>query len=255
MAAGSSAGWSRRLTIAARIRRRVWLAPHVDPGLGALGEDHLDQRLPKEVGPRGVEVGPHQFLLADLPAPPPGDQIATGYGDLEELGGRRPRRGLLPTHRRTPLEVGQVRRHDAGGSCGPAEGRLAVRDAGLVRGQDLAGCPRPADGGVPRQLQQIQRPGQRRDDPQLVVEVDEPFHGQVVPAEVLDALLGDEGQALVPGDPLQRGPCVIGGRRVLFGQFRQSRRDLRILVLIHRDYRRRGSWRREAGARCQLVRS
>ena len=45
----------------------------------------------------------------------------------------------------------------------------------------------------------IQRPGQRRDEPQLVVEVDEPFHGQVGPAEVLDALLGDEGQPLVPG--------------------------------------------------------
>jgi hypothetical protein len=44
----------------------------------------------------------------------------------------------------------------------------------------------------------IQRPGQRRDEPQLVVEVEQPFHGQVGPAEVLDALLGDEGQPLVP---------------------------------------------------------
>ena len=137
------------------------------------------------------------------------------------------------------MAIAATIRHDAGGSSGPAEGRLAVRDAGLVRGQDLVCRPGPADGGVPRQLQQIQRPGQRRDNPQLAVEVDEPFHGQVVPAEVLDALLGDEGQGLVSGDPLQRGPCVIGGRRVLFGQFRQSCSDLWILVVIHRNLRLR----------------
>jgi len=35
--------------------------------------------------------------------------------------------------------------------------------------------------------------------------------------------LSDECQALIPGNPFQRGPCVVGGRHVLFGQFRQSR--------------------------------
>jgi hypothetical protein len=35
-----------------------------DPGLGALGEDHLGQRLPEQVGLRGVEVGLHEFLAS-----------------------------------------------------------------------------------------------------------------------------------------------------------------------------------------------
>ena len=176
---------------------------------------------------------PDKFLLARLPAPPPRDQIAAGHGDLEELGGRRPRRSLLEAHRRAPLEVRQVRRHDAGDGRRPAEGGLTLRDAGLIRAQDLAGRPRPADGGVPRQLQQVQSLGQRRHDPQLVVDIDEPFHRQVVPAKVLDALLSDEDQALVPGNPLQRGPRILGGRRVLPGQLRQDSRDLRVLVLSH----------------------
>jgi hypothetical protein len=77
------------------------------------------------------------------------------------------------------------------------------------------------------------RLSQRRGDPELLVELDEPFHRQLVPAEVLNALLGDERQALVPGDPLQRGLRVIGGRRVLSGQLRQCHRDLWVLVVIH----------------------
>jgi hypothetical protein len=118
------------------------------------------------------------------------------------------------------LEARQVGRHDAGGGRRPAEGGLTLHEAGLIRAQDLAGRPGPADGGVPRQLQQVQSLGQRRDDPQLVVEIDEPFHRQVVPAEVLDALLSDEDQALVPGNPLQRGPRILDGRRVLPSQLR-----------------------------------
>src|SRR5258706_12667973 len=44
-------------------------APDADPGLGALGEDRLGVRLPDQFGLRHVEIGPHQFLLAGLPAP------------------------------------------------------------------------------------------------------------------------------------------------------------------------------------------
>ncbi len=108
-----------------------------------------------------------------------------------------------------------------------------MREAGLIRAQDLACRPGPADGGVPRQSQQVQRLGQRRYDPEPVVEIDEPFHRQLVPAEVLDALLSDEGQALVPGHPLQRGARILGGCRVLPGQLRQDGRDLRALILSH----------------------
>ncbi len=44
---------------------------------------------------------------------------------------------------------------------------------------------------------------------------------------------GDERQILLPGDPLQGGPRVVGGRRVLSGQFGQRHHDLLILVLGH----------------------
>jgi hypothetical protein len=88
---------------------------------------------------------------------------------------------------------------------------------------------------------------QRRGNPDLLLKIDEPFHRQLVPAEVLDTLLGEERQALVSSDPLQRGPRVIGARRLLSGQFRQSRCDLRILALIHRNLRLRASRRGNPG--------
>src|SRR5712664_4020195 len=43
-------------------------APEVHPGLGALGEDRLGERLPEQCGRGSVEVGSHEFLLAGLPA-------------------------------------------------------------------------------------------------------------------------------------------------------------------------------------------
>ena len=82
-------------------------APPADPGLGALGEDQLGQCLAEQVR-FGVSRWAREFLLAGFPAAPTRDEIASGHGDLEELGGRGPGRGLLQTHGRAPLEVRQV---------------------------------------------------------------------------------------------------------------------------------------------------
>jgi hypothetical protein len=99
----------------------------------------------------------------------------------------------------------------------------------VQRGKRAGSCDSRESGGL-EQLQQIQCPGQRCDHPQLLAGIGEPFHRQLVPAQALDTLLGDERPARFPGDPLQRGPRVPGDGRVLHGQFRQSRRDLLILV-------------------------
>jgi hypothetical protein len=60
----------------------------------------------------------------------------------------------------------------------------------------------PADGGVPQQ--QVQHLGKPLGDAEFAFDADQLLHGQLVPAEVLDPLLGDQRQALLPGDPLQR---------------------------------------------------
>jgi len=39
-------------------------APQVDPGLGALAEDHLGQRLPEQFRLRAIQVRSREFLLA-----------------------------------------------------------------------------------------------------------------------------------------------------------------------------------------------
>ena len=42
----------------------------------------------------GVQVGTHQLLLAGFPAPRPGDQVAAGDGQFQQLSGRGPRPGV-----------------------------------------------------------------------------------------------------------------------------------------------------------------
>ena len=80
---------TRKVTVTEERRRplAVSTAPRVDPGLGALGEDHLGQRLPEQSYLRDIEMGSHEFLLAGPPPRPSRDQVAAGDGDLKEIGG------------------------------------------------------------------------------------------------------------------------------------------------------------------------
>ena len=144
-------------------------APPVDPGFGALGQDHRRHGLAQQLLPGLVQVGAHQFLLAGFPAPRPGYQVAAGDGQFQDLGGRGPCQGFLGAHHRAPRELRQARRGDAGRGDRTAEGGLPLLGAGRVGGQDLACRRRPADGGVARHLQQVERAGQRGGDPRMIV--------------------------------------------------------------------------------------
>jgi hypothetical protein len=60
-----------------------------------------------------------------------------------------------------------------------------------------------------------------------------PLHREVMPAEALDLVLGDQFQPVVPGDPVQCRLRVISGGGVLHRQQRQRRADLWVLLVSH----------------------
>jgi len=140
-----------------------------------LAADRLEAGQRRQLMGRALRTG-----RAASASSPPREPIASPYSNSRRPG------GMIP-------EAAAARRKAALPS---AELILYALKISRVAG--------PADGGVPRQLQQVQHLGEHLGDLEFVVDADQPLHGQLVPAETLDALLSDQYQALVPGGPLQR---------------------------------------------------